>query len=131
VNVIDFNMDFLFLLFFTFLKFLVGVAVFYYLAGIIISETLQERERHFLKDHVSEKIREKQKDQLGYSIVLSLVFAIFGGFTSEFIIMIPLGIIMYLLYEQISLLYCVGACFLAAVVIWALSIALVVVPRMF
>ena len=131
MNVIDFNMDFLFLLFFTFVKFLVGVAVFYYLAGIIISETLQERERHFLKDHVSEKIREKQKDQLWYSIVLSLVFAVFGGFMSEFIIMIPLGIIMYLLYEQISLMYCVGACFLAAVVIWALSIALVFVPRMF
>ena len=131
MNVIGFNMDFLFLLFFTFVKFLVGVAVFYYLAGIIISETLQERERHFLKDHVSEKIREKQKDQLWYSIVLSLVFAVFGGFMSEFIIMIPLGIIMYLLYEQISLMYCVGACFLAAVVIWALSIALVFVPRMF
>ena len=131
MNVIGFNMDFLFLFFFTFVKFLVGVAVFYYLAGIIISETLQERERHFLKDHVSEKIREKQKDQLWYSIVLSLVFALFGGFMSEFIIMIPLGIIMYVLYEQISLLYCVGACFLAAVVIWALSIALVVVPRMF
>ena len=131
INYAGLEMDILFLLFFMFVKFLIGVAVFHSLAGVIISETLQERERHFIKDHVSEKLREKQKEQFGYSIILSLVLTLFGGFVGEFIIMIPLGVVMYLMYQQVSFMYCVGACFLAAAVINALSFAIVVVPQVF
>lgn len=120
-------MELMFFIVFTLVKFLVGVAVFYYFTDWLLSEKIAERERLVVKhpDPVLEKMMEKQKNLLGNSIILSLFFSVFA-YLSEFIAMFPLGILMYLLYPEISIFYCFGLSFLAFILIWVISSGLTI-----